>query len=82
MAEVEEIKTKVKELRNKLGITQDDLAKDVGVSRQTIISLEQGKYVPSLTLAMKIAQKFNVSVEEIFELDEKDYSKKKGVSQP
>lgn len=82
MAEVEEIKTKVKELRNKLGITQDDLAIDVGVSRQTIISLEQGKYVPSLTLAMKIAQKFNVSVEEIFELDEKDYSKKKGVSQP
>lgn len=81
MAEVEEIKTKVKELRNKVGITQDELAKDVGVSRQTIISLEQGKYVPSLTLAMKIAQTFNVKVEEIFELDEKDYSKKKGVSQ-
>ena len=78
MAEVEEIKTKVKELRNKVGITQDDLAKDVGVSRQTIISLEQGKYVPSLTLAMRIARKFNVSVEAIFELDEKDYSKKKG----
>jgi putative transcriptional regulator len=78
MAEVEEIKTKVKELRNKVGITQDDLAKDVGVSRQTIISLEQGKYVPSLTLAMKIARIFNVSVEKIFELDENDYSKKKG----
>ena len=80
MAEVEEIKTRVKELRNKAGITQDELGKEVGVSRQTIIALEQGKYVPSLTLAMKIARKFNVSVEEIFELDEKDYSKKKGKS--
>lgn len=47
-------------------MTQEELARRVGVTRQTIIALEAGKYVPSLGLAFKIARTFNVSVEEVF----------------
>ncbi len=50
--------------------TQDDLAKEVGVSRQTINAIEKGKYNPSLFVALKIAQSVNASVESIFELEE------------
>lgn len=70
ITEVGDIKTKIKELRKEKNITQAELADEIGVSRQTIISLEQGKYVPSLTLAMKIARIFNIPVEKIFELDD------------
>jgi putative transcriptional regulator len=80
MAEVGEIKTKIKELRASKNMTQAELADKMGVSRQTINYLEQGKYVPSLTLAMKIAKEFSISVEEIFVLEDEDYSKKKGSS--
>ncbi len=62
--------TRVKELREERGLSQAALATELGVSRQTINYLERGKYVPSLTLAMKIAKFFQVSVEEIFELEE------------
>jgi putative transcriptional regulator len=73
MAKIEEaknMKTKVKELRTKLNLTQKDLAEKAGVSRQTINYLEQGKYLPSLPLAMKLAKILGTNVEELFQLDE------------
>jgi putative transcriptional regulator len=56
-----------------LDITQEELAKRVKVSRQTINTIEAGKYVPSTVLALKIAKTFNKSVEEIFLLEESDW---------
>lgn len=50
-------------------MTQQDLADAVGVTRQTIIAIEQGRYSPSLPLAMKIARTFGVTVEQAFELN-------------
>lgn len=60
------LENKIKDLRKELGVTQEDLAFKVGVTRQTIISLENGKYNASLQLAYKIAKYFNRSIEEIF----------------
>ncbi len=54
------------------GLTQEDLANKVSVSRQTINAMEANKYVPSTVLALKIAKVFNKSVEEVFSLDEND----------
>ncbi len=51
-------------------MTQDALARSVGVARQTIIALEAGKYTPSLGLAFKIARTFNVTVEDVFQYEE------------
>ncbi len=56
-----------------LRLTQQDLAEKVGVTRQTIISIEAGKYVPSTVLALKIAAVFGKSVNEIFRLEESDW---------
>lgn len=53
-------------------ITQEDLAKEIGVSRQAINSIELGKYVPSTVLALKLSRYFNKSVNEIFKLEETD----------
>ncbi len=53
-------------------LTQEELALKVGVTRQTIISIEQGKYIASLPLALKIAKIFDVRVEEIFALEEEE----------
>lgn len=53
-------------------ITQEDLAKIIGVSRQTINAMEAGKYIPSTVLALKIARYFNKKVEDIFELEIED----------
>lgn len=61
---------KIKELRKECGVTQEDLAVAVGVTRQTIISLENGKYTASLQLAFKIAKHFNTTIEEIFIFEE------------
>jgi putative transcriptional regulator len=58
----------VKEHRQRLGITQHDLAKATGVSRQSIISIERGRYVPSLVLALKLSQVFACSTDDLFEL--------------
>ena len=55
-----------------LDITQQDLATAIGVSRQTINSIESGKYVPSTVLSLKIARFFNKPVESIFQLEEDD----------
>lgn len=63
---------KLKVLRAEKSISQEDLAKIIGVSRQTINALEKGKYVPSTVLALKIARHFTVAVEHIFQLDELD----------
>jgi putative transcriptional regulator len=55
-------------LRSEKGVTQEELATAIGVSRQTIIAIEKGKYTPSVLLAMKIATYFSLSVEEIFSI--------------
>jgi putative transcriptional regulator len=62
------IQNKIIELRNKRGITQEELAKAVDVSRQTIIALEKGSYTPSLLLAMRICAYFELSIEQVFSL--------------
>ncbi len=65
-----EIKNQIRRLRFEHDeMTQQELANRVGCSRQTIVVLEQGRYVPSLALAMLIARTFGVSVEEVFELE-------------
>lgn len=64
------MKNKIKELRDVFNFTQQDLAEKVRVSRQTIISLENGKYNPSIFLAYKIARVFNKPIEEIFIFEE------------
>ena len=58
---------KIKILRAEKGITQEELAEAVNVTRQTIIAIERNKYVPSLELAFRIARYFNKGIEEVFE---------------
>ncbi|MBR3118669.1 helix-turn-helix transcriptional regulator [Oceanobacillus profundus] len=60
------MKTLIKEKRKELDITQEELSQKLKVSRQTIISLEKGKYKPSLILAHKLAQTFDCTIEELF----------------
>ncbi|WP_456276307.1 helix-turn-helix transcriptional regulator [Bacillus sp. AK128] len=67
------MKNKMSEYRKKFGYSQDSLAEKLGVSRQTIISIEKGRYNPSLPLAMIIAELFKTNVENIFILEETDY---------
>jgi putative transcriptional regulator len=66
------MKNSIKIERAIKGLTQQDLADKVSVSRQTINAMEANKYVPSTVLAMKIARVFNKKVEEIFELEKTD----------
>jgi len=61
------LNTRIKEYRDKISISQNELAKLVGVRRETIVHLENGKYNPSLKLAMDIARVFNTTVENLFE---------------
>lgn len=61
------LKTNIKEYREKALIKQNELAKLVGVRRETIVHLENGRYNPSLKLAMDISKVFNTSVESLFE---------------
>ena len=60
------MKNRIEEIRNAKGIRQDDLARQMGVSRQTISSLENGRYNPSILLAHKIAKFFGMTIEEVF----------------
>lgn len=66
------MKNTLKVQRAIMSITQDDLAKAIGVSRQTINAIESNKYVPSAVLVLKLARFFNKPVEEIFQLEEND----------
>ena len=65
-----EMDNRIKELRARQNLTQDELAQKVGVRRETIVFLEKGKYNPSLKLAHDIAVVFNVKIEEVFIFDE------------
>jgi len=66
------MKINIKVQRAILNITQEELAKRIGVSRQTVNALEAGKYVPSTVLALKISKYFKMNVEEIFQLEDND----------
>ena len=66
------MKNILEELRNQKGIKQEDLASALEVSRQTIGSLENGRYNPSIILAFKIARFFDMSIEEIFMYEEEE----------
>ncbi|MGE5397444.1 MAG: helix-turn-helix transcriptional regulator [Chitinophagales bacterium] len=60
------MENRLRELREAAGMTQEDLAAKVAVSRQTIISLEKGKYNPSIVLAYELARVFSLAIEEVF----------------
>ncbi|RKM55563.1 transcriptional regulator [Butyrivibrio sp. X503] len=62
------MKNNIKELRKSMNLRQEDLAGILGVTRQTIIAIENNKYDPTLELAIKISNHFNMSVNEIFQL--------------
>ncbi|WP_321431371.1 helix-turn-helix transcriptional regulator [uncultured Methanolobus sp.] len=64
------MRTRIKELRSELNLTQKDLADKVGVRRETIVFLEKGKYNPSLKLAYDIAQVFGSNIEDVFFFDD------------
>jgi putative transcriptional regulator len=66
------VQNQIKKYRTQSGLTQKDLAEMAGVSRQSIISIEQGRYTPSLPLALKFAQIFNCNTDELFQLVEDD----------
>ena len=64
------MKNRLEDIRRERGIRQEELASELEVSRQTISSLENGRYNPSIVLAFKIARYFNMSIEEIFVYEE------------
>ena len=68
------MKTRIQELRKQRKVSQEELANHVGVTRQTITSLEVGKYTASLLLAHKIAKFFGMTIEEVFLFEEDDES--------
>lgn len=64
------MKNRIEEIRKEKGIRQEEFARTLGVSRQTISSLENGRYNPSILLAFKIANYFGMTIEEVFIFDE------------
>ena len=66
------MKNKIESIRKERGIRQEEFAKAMGVSRQTISSLENGRYNPSILLAYKIAKYFEMTIEEVFLFEEKE----------
>ena len=66
------MKNYLETMRKARSVSQEELANALEVSRQTIISLEKGRYNPSLTLAFKLARYFGVTIEELFVFDEED----------
>ena len=66
------MKNKIESIRKERGILQEDFAKALGVSRQTISSLENGRYNPSILLAHKIAKFFGMAIEDVFIFDEEE----------
>jgi len=67
------MKNHLKEVRTKKQLTQIQLAELVNVSRQSIISIETNRYIPSVLLSLKLAQVLEMNVEELFELEKSDY---------
>lgn len=70
------MKNRIEEIRKQRGIRQDELAKAMGVSRQTISSLETGRYNPSIFLAWKLARYFGMTIEEVFIFEEDDLDRR------
>ncbi len=68
------VRNRVQELRTGRGLLQTQLAASVGVSRQTVISIENGRYLPSLPLAFRLARFFEMPLEVLFEFDEREVS--------
>ena len=66
------MKNRIEQIRKERGIRQDEFAKLLGVSRQTISCLETGRYNPSIFLAYKIARYFGMTIEEVFVFDEEE----------
>ncbi len=64
------VEVRLREVRARLGLSQEKLARAVGVTRQTIIAIEKGRYLPSLPLALKLAAYLGLPVEELFRLKE------------
>ena len=64
------MKNRIEEIRKQKGIRQEEFAKSMGVSRQTISSLENGRYNPSIMLAYKIAKYFDMTIEDVFVFEE------------
>ena len=71
-----QFKTRIKELRARYNMTQDDLARQVGVRRETILYLEKGKYNPSLLLAHQIAQALKTTIDDLFIFEDTESSEK------
>ena len=67
------MKNKIENIRKEQGLLQDEMAKALGVSRQTISSLENGRYNPSIMLAYKIAKYFGMTIEEVFVFEEEAF---------
>jgi len=66
------VKNRLEEIRKARGLRQEELARELSVSRQTISSLEKGRYNPSILLAFKIARYFGLTIEEIFIYEEEE----------
>ena len=66
------IRTRIKELRARYNLTQDELADMVGVTRQTMLYLEKGKYNPSLLLALKVSKALKANIEDVFIIEENE----------
>ena len=66
------MKNRIEEIRKEHGIRQEEFAKYMGVSRQTISSLENGRYNPSIILAYKIAKYFDMTIEDVFIFEDED----------
>lgn len=64
------MKNRVAELRSSRNLSQEELAQAVGISRQSVIAIEKGRFNPSLPLSLRLGKFFEVSVEDIFELDD------------
>ena len=71
------MKNKIEQIRKERGIRQEDFAKAMGVSRQTISSLETGRYNPSIFLAYKVAKLFGMTIEEVFVFEDAEQEESK-----
>ena len=67
------MENRLEEIRKAHGVKQEELARELGVSRQTISSLEKGRYNPSILLAFKIARRFGLQIEDVFIYQEEDH---------